>query len=404
MGSLPMSSSTSGSNVVFVQSSRSSTTSCVTTSANHGGSVHLSDNDICKILSIPMNMLTEPSQMGQDDLDFDDPPDGLLNNYHLPSNMSVNSQQSPLSVVTTTKSVPGGGHAPNGHNGRQPPKHNNNQYSCDNNQIGSTTTTTSAGATINTTKERNFLHMSKGMTTDQGALHNLHQEQFGAYNNSQVNHHQRIHNGPNGSPHGRSTSPIEMIGSPNSPSILGTSPLQSPPSNSLMSGGGIYTQLDGFQPQQQQNQAAQSELAKDFQKFSVPINEFAGFFNNYCNDQTFNGKGNYLINNQQQQQPDHHHHQQYQHQQQLNSMAPHTPQTPSSIPDIILTDVDEDGGGNYHSDLGANFDAESWSQELSANMADIIRDDSMLKLLSEGSSMPLDQQIADPLTEEHLKS
>ena len=41
------------------------------------------------------------------------------------------------------------------------------------------------------------------------------------------------------------------------------------------------------------------------------------------------------------------------------------------------------------------------SQEISANFSDLGKlDDSMMRLLAEG----MDQQIADPLTEEHLKS
>ena len=53
--------------------------------------------------------------------------------------------------------------------------------------------------------------------------------------------------------------------------------------------------------------------------------------------------------------------------------------------------------------MGLNFDTDILSQELSANVAEIIRlDENMFKLLSDGGS--LDHQIADPLTEEHLKS
>lgn len=71
---------------------------------------------------------------------------------------------------------------------------------------------------------------------------------------------------------------------------------------------------------------------------------------------------------------------------------------------FVPSDVDDDGSTNFHGGLGPSFDADSWSQELSANMADIIRDDTMFKLLSEGSNSPFDQQISDTLSEEHFAS
>ena len=62
------------------------------------------------------------------------------------------------------------------------------------------------------------------------------------------------------------------------------------------------------------------------------------------------------------------------------------------------TDAD-DNSDHLQRALQMNLD----SDELSANFGDLGRlDDSMLRLLTEGVTM--DQQIADPLTEEHLKS
>ncbi|XP_059082347.1 uncharacterized protein LOC131879891 isoform X2 [Tigriopus californicus] len=436
MGSVPatvvVSSNASSSDVVLKQtccsstsSVVSSTTTCTSSSPRHaqhpGGNVRLSDSDICKILSIPMNLVADPYS-GDDELIFEEPPDLLLQPT---PNLAVTSQT--MSVVTNA--VPrGGGGTGGGGGGRDldcssssspqiSSSSNGTHYSCDKESTSSPGITTTK---TTTTEERNFLHFSKGMTTDQSAMNHL---QYG-YQNQQ---HQNIPNGSKsesltnyrssnvhspagniqGSPHGRSASPVDMVGSPNSPGVLGSSPSRSPPAHSPMSGGGtvVYGResqgsnqrpnAQGFhhQPQQQQQQQqqqhqAQSELAKDFQKFSVPINDFSGYFNNYASD--MNGKANQLINNQPYHPP--------------GSMAPQTPQTPSSIPDIIFTDVDDDGSTNFHGGLGPNFDADSWSQELSANMADIIRDDTMFKLLSEGSNSPFDQQISDTLSEEHFAS
>lgn len=71
-------------------------------------------------------------------------------------------------------------------------------------------------------------------------------------------------------------------------------------------------------------------------------------------------------------------------------------------PSLPVSDPD-DGLTNLQNSMGLNFDTDILSQELSANVAEIIRlDENMFKLLSDGGS--LDHQIADPLTEEHLKS
>jgi len=60
--------------------------------------------------------------------------------------------------------------------------------------------------------------------------------------------------------------------------------------------------------------------------------------------------------------------------------APHTPQTPSSIPDIILTDVDDGTGtGLQNSEINLSFE----EADLSANLGDLTKldDDSMIRLL-----------------------
>ena len=74
---------------------------------------------------------------------------------------------------------------------------------------------------------------------------------------------------------------------------------------------------------------------------------------------------------------------------------------------ICFPDADESADAAFQRALAMNFDNPSdvvscLNQEISANFSDLGKlDDSMLRLLTEGVTM--DQQIADPMTEEHLK-
>jgi len=141
------------------------------------------------------------------------------------------------------------------------------------------------------------------------------------------------------------------------------------------------------------------DLTKDVQKLSVletppaseqrmyipttsgynrqqPINEFVDFFNN---QQQIDAKNS--IN-------------QFSNQQ----ISSPNPQTPSSIPDIILTA--EDGSDQaLQRMLGLSNDFDCFSTEdFKEGLGKL--DDNMFRLLSDNGAM---DQLADPATEEHLK-
>jgi hypothetical protein len=88
-----------------------------------------------------------------------------------------------------------------------------------------------------------------------------------------------------------------------------------------------------------------------------------------------------------------------------NQYTNHNPQTPSSIPNIILTADDGSIGSDEELQrvlASANefdFTAEDMGQVL-GGLGKV--DDTMLRLLSDNNVM--DQQLADPATEEHLKN
>lgn len=167
MGSVPatvvVSSNALSSDVVLKQtccsstsSVVSSTTTCTSSSPRHAqhssGNVRLSDSDICKILSIPMNLVVDPYSDG-DELIFEEPPDLLLQPT---PNLAVTSQT--MSVVTNA--VPRGGQDRDCSSSTSPQiisSSNGTPYSCDKES------TSSPGITTKTTtsEERNFLHLSK---------------------------------------------------------------------------------------------------------------------------------------------------------------------------------------------------------------------------------------------------
>jgi len=318
-------------------------------SATSGGSssfVRLSDNEISKILSIPMSLVSENcSQRDQ--------------------SAQVQSEQAknPNVNVSSAGSL------------------------CDNTQ-------------------RNLLHLNKGIAVEQ------HPQSTPSiiYGNSQLgairiktedgqNHHpgdlsslsnyrnpRAIHPPASpvmpGSPIGRSSTPIDCAGSPHSPSGNGGGvggPPQSYPDAMAMAGPNYQHFM---------------ELTNDVQKLSVletqpstdpgryiptasgynqqqPINEFVDFFNN---QQQIDMKNN------------------------MNQFSNTNPQTPSSIPDIILT-ADDGSDQALQRMLGLSNDFDCFSAEdFREGLGKL--DDNMIRLLSDNGAM---DQLADPATEEHLK-
>jgi hypothetical protein len=299
-------------------------------SATSGGSssfVRLSDNEISKILSIPMSLVSENCSQNRDQSSAQ-------------ANQSEQAKNSNPVNVSSAGSL------------------------CDNTQ-------------------RNLLHLNKGIAVEQ------HPQSTPSiiYGNSQLgairiktedgqNHHpgdlsslsnyrnpRAIHPPASpvmpGSPIGRSSTPIDCAGSPHSPSGNGGGvggPPQSYPDAMAMAGPNYQHFM---------------ELTNDVQKLSVPINEFVDFFNN---QQQIDMKNN------------------------MNQFSNTNPQTPSSIPDIILT-ADDGSDQALQRMLGLSNDFDCFSAEDFRDGLGKL-DDNMIRLLSDNGAM---DQLADPATEEHLK-
>jgi len=164
-----------------------------------------------------------------------------------------------------------------------------------------------------------------------------------------------------GSPLGRSASPIDLVGSPHSPTTLsGTGPNQPNPVN--------YPDAMALAGQNYQHFM---DLTNEVQKMTVPINEFVEFINN---QQQLDSKNNYHETN---------------------------PQTPSSIPEIILTGADDGSDQALQRMLGINNDNLDCflDGDLKEGLGKL--DDNMMRLLSSDNGTM--DQLADPATEEHLK-
>ena len=81
-----------------------------------------------------------------------------------------------------------------------------------------------------------------------------------------------------------------------------------------------------------------------------------------------------------------------------NPISSTNPQTPSSIPDIILT-ADDGSDRALQRMLGLSNDFDCFSaQDFKEGLGQL--DDNMIRLLSDNGAM---DQLADPATEEHLK-
>lgn len=101
-----------------------------------------------------------------------------------------------------------------------------------------------------------------------------------------------------------------------------------------------------------------------------PINEFVDFFNNQQQVDMKNNMNQFSTN----------------------------PQTPSSIPDIILT-ADDGSDQALQRMLGLSNDFDCFSaDDFKEGLGKL--DDNMIRLLSDNGAM---DQLADPATEEHLK-
>jgi len=315
-------------------------------SATSGGSssfVRLSDNEISKILSIPMSLVSENCNRDQ---------------------ASVQTEQA-KNVNVSSASL------------------------CD------------------SSTQRNLLHLNKGIAVEQQSTPSV------IYGNSQLgairiktedgqNHHpgdlSSLSNYRNprsiqppaspvnmpGSPIGRSSTPIDCVGSPHSPSGSASGPSQQYPDAMAMAG---------------QNYQHFMELTNDVQKLSVletppstdqgmyiptasggynqqqPINEFVDFFNNQQQIDMKNNMNQFP-----------------------NQVSSTNPQTPSSIPDIILT-ADDGSDQAIQRMLGLSNDFDCFSAEdFKEGLGKL--DDNMIRLLSDNGAM---DQLADPATEEHLK-
>merc|ERR1712109_341939 len=113
------------------------------------------------------------------------------------------------------------------------------------------------------------------------------------------------------------------------------------------------------------------ELTNDVQKLSVPINEFVDFFNNQQQIDMKNNMNQFP-----------------------NQVSSTNPQTPSSIPDIILT-ADDGSDQAIQRMLGLSNDFDCFSAEdFKEGLGKL--DDNMIRLLSDNGAM---DQLADPATE-----
>lgn len=160
-----------------------------------------------------------------------------------------------------------------------------------------------------------------------------------------------------GSPINRSASPIDFVGSPHSP-LAGQHALQQHTAVNYPDAMALAGPNQHFM-----------DLTNEVQKMSVPIESVFDFINN---QQQLDSKNNY-------QEPN--------------------PQTPSSIPDIILT-ADDGSDQAIQRMLGMNNDLELnfLEGDLKEGLGKL--DDNMMRLLSDNGTM---DQLADPATEEHLK-
>jgi len=306
-------------------------------SATSGGSssyVRLSDNEISKILSIPVSLVSESSQEA----------------------VSCAETQAKTNLVSSaTASV------------------------CDN-------------------ASRNLLHLNKGIAVDQSSAQqndimygtNMQiktedgQNMVDMTNMSNYRNPQSIQPPPSpvmqGSPLGRSASPIDLAGSPHSPSTLGGTGPNQPvnyPDAMALAGQNYQHFMDLTNEVQKmtvlENPNEQGMYISTTSGFQTqqPINEFVEFINN---QQQLDSKNNYHETN---------------------------PQTPSSIPEIILTGADDGSDQALQRMLGINNDNLDCflDGDLKEGLGKL--DDNMMRLLSSDNGTM--DQLADPATEEHLK-